>query len=370
MLGPVATAISIDGRIVDPANATISVLDRGLLYGDGAFEVLRTWGGVAVDLPAHLDRLYATVAAMGLRTMPRAMLEVVVERTLAATAAPQRGATDGADVPRPSSATAVPHPSDAAGVEHASFGAAILHTPGAKATSGVEGEIAVEPTPGAGVGERTSSVIAGAFGSGPGAAEHRIRIVLTRGPGGLGAETASLGPGRAIVIVEPLGAQPAEVSAAIVDWSLPRRVGTAHKTLAYLDHVIARDLARAAGADEGIRLDALGRAVEGATSNLFAVVAGAVVTAPTEVGVLPGIVRGRVLAACGREGIRVREEALAVDELRAAAEVFVSSSLRGVVPVTRLDGVARAAGPITARIAECVGVEMHRLAALAAGRRV
>lgn len=334
----VVTAISIDGRVVDAANATISVLDRGLLYGDGAFEVLRTWGGVPVDLPAHLDRLYATVAAMGLRAMPRAMLEVVVERTIAA--------------------AAVPHPSGAGRVEH-----------GATVTARVEAEIAVERTSSAAAAERTSS-IAGVIGPGPGATEHRIRIVLTRGPGGLGAETASLGPGRVIVIVEPLAAQPVEVSAAIVDWSLPRRTGPAHKTLAYLDHVIARDLARAAGADEGIRLDAEGRAVEGATSNLFAVVAGAVVTAPTASGVLPGIVRGRVLAACAREGIPAREAAIAVDELRGATEVFVTSSLRGVVPVTRLDGAARAAGPITARIAECVAVEMHRLAALAAGRRV
>src|SRR5262249_50797663 len=42
--------IAIDGAIVAPEQATISVLDRGLLYGDGAFEILRTWGGRAVEL--------------------------------------------------------------------------------------------------------------------------------------------------------------------------------------------------------------------------------------------------------------------------------------------------------------------------------
>jgi branched-chain amino acid aminotransferase len=284
----VSTAISIDGMLVDAANATISVLDRGLLYGDGCFEVLRTWSGVPVDLPAHLDRLYATIAAMQLRAIERGVLAAAVERTIVAAA---RG-------------------------------------------------------------------------------EHRVRIVITRGPGGLGAETAALGPGRAIVIVEPLGAQPAEISAAIVDWPLPRRRGHAHKTLAYLDHVVARDLARAAGADEAIRLDVDGRAVEGATSNLFAVIGGAVVTAPVDTGILPGVVRGRVLVACGRERIAVREETVTVEALRGADEIFISSSLRGVVAVTRLDGVARVAGPITGRIAGCVAAEMHALGAAAAVARV
>ena len=270
------------------ANATISVLDRGLLYGDGCFEVLRTWSGAAVDLSAHLDRLYATIAAMRLRAMERGALAAAVERTIAAA----------------------------------------------------------------------------------GQGEHRIRIVITRGPGGLGAETAALGPGRAIVIVEPLGEQPREISAAIVDWPLPRRNEHAHKTLSYLDHVIARDLARAAGADEAIRLDANGRAVEGATSNLFAVIGGAAVTAPVEGGLLPGVVRGRVLAACAREGITAREDAFTVEALRGADEIFVSSSLRGVVAVTRLDGVARVAGPITGQIAECVATEMHALGTAASAARV
>lgn len=306
------TVVSIDGAIVAPEQATISVLDRGLLYGDGCFEVLRTWSGVPVDLAAHLDRLYATIRAMQLQAMERDALAAAVERTIAAT-------VESAGAP-------------AVCADRADAGAGGVNATGVR--------------------------------------EWRVRIVITRGAGGLGAETASLGPGRAIVIVEPLGAQPSEVSAAVVDWPLPRRSGAAHKTLAYLDHVIARDLARAAGADEAIRLDADGNAVEGATSNLYAVIGGVVLTAPVGVGVLPGIVRGRVLAACGRERIAVREEAFGVAALRGADEVFVSSSLRGVVPVTRLDGGARVVGEIARRIAKCVAAEMHALGAAAGVGRV
>jgi branched-chain amino acid aminotransferase len=260
------------------------VLDRGLLYGDGLFEVLRTWGGVAVDLASHLDRMYASAVALGLRMPDRAALATAVAGTIAA--------------------------------------------------------------------------------AGEGEGEHRIRIVVTRGPGLLSATTHTLGPGRWIVIVEPLGELPETLSAAIVDWPLPARHGAAHKTLAYLDHIIARDLARAAGADEAIRLDVEGQVVEGSTSTLFAVTDSSLLTAPIDAGILPGIVRSRVIAIAEGIGIVVRETAVSVDELHAADEIFLSSSLRGVVPVTSLDRAARPAGPITARIAAAVRDEM-----VALGRR-
>jgi branched-chain amino acid aminotransferase len=129
--------------------------------------------------------------------------------------------------------------------------------------------------------------------AGPG--EHRIRIILTRGPGPLLARPQSLGPGKAIVIVEPLPAQASEITLAIVDWPLPRRGHPAHKTLAYLDHIIARDLAAAVGADEAVRLGPEGEVLECATANVFAVLGGTVVT-PILAGILPGVTRARVLA--------------------------------------------------------------------------
>ena len=77
-------AVSIDGELVAPESATISVFDRGVLYGDGLFEVLRTWHAVAVDLDAHLDRLYASARALALRAMPREQLAASVRRTIVA----------------------------------------------------------------------------------------------------------------------------------------------------------------------------------------------------------------------------------------------------------------------------------------------
>jgi branched-subunit amino acid aminotransferase/4-amino-4-deoxychorismate lyase len=48
------------------------------------------------------------------------------------------------------------------------------------------------------------------------------------------------------------------------------------------------------------------------------------------------------------------EARLTLDELRAADEIFVTSALRAVVPITKLDGEPRTAGPLTAQIAGAV----------------
>ena len=271
------TVVSIDGTQVDPARAVVSVFDRGLLYGDGCFEVLRTWGGVAVDLAAHLDRLGETLVFLAMKSLPREAIAAVVETAIRAA----------------------------------------------------------------------------------GAGEHRIRIVITRGSGGLATPLAELGRGHTIVIVEPLSLPPAGVALAVVDWPLPTHAGHGHKTLSYLDNVIARELARAAGADEGVRLDATGAVVEGATSNLFVVRGGAVATPKLEGGVLPGIVRARVLAICAGLEIVAEARRVTLDDLRGADEVFVTSSLRGVVPVTRIDAEPREPGPITTQIATAFVTQMR-----------
>jgi len=59
----------IDGEWSDRANATISVYDHGLLYGDGVFEGTRVYGGKIFRLKEHLDRLYDSAKAIWL-TIP------------------------------------------------------------------------------------------------------------------------------------------------------------------------------------------------------------------------------------------------------------------------------------------------------------
>jgi len=55
----------LNGKLVDEADAKISIFDHGLLYGDGVFEGIRVYNGKVFELDAHMDRLYES--ALGIR---------------------------------------------------------------------------------------------------------------------------------------------------------------------------------------------------------------------------------------------------------------------------------------------------------------
>ena len=57
-----AAAVNLDGVVVPPGEARVSVFDRGFLYGDSVYEVVRTYGGRPFELPAHLARLARSAA--------------------------------------------------------------------------------------------------------------------------------------------------------------------------------------------------------------------------------------------------------------------------------------------------------------------
>ncbi len=77
--------ISINGQLVDQANATISVFDHGLLYGDGVFEGMRCYSGRVFKMNEHLVRLYQSALAINLPIpMTTQTLAAEVDRTLAA----------------------------------------------------------------------------------------------------------------------------------------------------------------------------------------------------------------------------------------------------------------------------------------------
>jgi len=79
------SAIWMNGRLVDPAEARVSIFDHGLLYGDGVFEGLRFYGGRIFRLVPHLERLERSAASIELaiphsRDELRAALGAVVAR--------------------------------------------------------------------------------------------------------------------------------------------------------------------------------------------------------------------------------------------------------------------------------------------------
>jgi branched-chain amino acid aminotransferase len=76
------TTINIDGEIGGSAAAKISVLDRGFLYGDSVYEVVRTYGGVIFALEEHMARLEHSAAHLHIELPDRAWLETEILRTV------------------------------------------------------------------------------------------------------------------------------------------------------------------------------------------------------------------------------------------------------------------------------------------------
>lgn len=75
--------VSIDGRVVDAADARVSVFDRGFLYGDSVFEVYRTYGGVPFAEAEHLERLERSAERLMIRMpVPLDDLSAEVRATL------------------------------------------------------------------------------------------------------------------------------------------------------------------------------------------------------------------------------------------------------------------------------------------------
>jgi len=115
------------------------------------------------------------------------------------------------------------------------------------------------------------------------------------------------------------------------------------KAITLLPNVLMRQQALDAGAAEAILLRD-GYATEGAASNLFIVRDSVVITPPKSNLLLPGITRDLVVELCHANAIPCREADISEAELRSADELWVTSSTREVVPVTRLDGAPVGSG--------------------------
>ena len=103
------------------------------------------------------------------------------------------------------------------------------------------------------------------------------------------------------------------------------------------------------GADEVIWLSPAGELVEGSWSNVVAVVDGVIFTHPADGSLLPGITRAAVLRLAREQGILTHELALPADA--PLTELYLSSSVHGLVPVVELDAApAPGAGPVGAAL--------------------
>lgn len=115
------------------------------------------------------------------------------------------------------------------------------------------------------------------------------------------------------------------------------------KATALLPSVLLKLRARADGAIEAI-LVRDNYITEGASSNVFIVKDGSVITPIKDGSVLPGITRDLVLELLQQEAVACFEKSITLAELNAADEVWLTSSTMGLMPVVRIDGNAVADG--------------------------
>ncbi|MDP9035496.1 MAG: aminotransferase class IV, partial [Myxococcota bacterium] len=265
-------AVMIDGVLLSPENAKVSVYDRGFLFGDAVFEVLRTYGRKPFALEEHLSRLR--------RSAQSVFIELPVD----------------------------------------------------------------EPT-------LNSEVLAALTAVGDTDGDSYVRIVVTRGIGPLTLDPHTAGCPARVILVEPVAPPPraAYVSGIAVVLVPTRRAvedtsAAGAKVTNYLPNLLALREAKGRAAQEALIVDVAGHVVEGATSNVFLVSAGVLCTPPVHAGILAGITRASILAAAADLRIPTAERTLLPEDIYAADEVFVTSSIREVLPVVLADGRAIGGG--------------------------
>jgi D-alanine transaminase len=257
----VADPVYLNGQYLPLAEAGISPLDRGFLYGDGVYEVIPVYSRQAFRLDEHLKRLLATLAGIKLAT-PLAIAEwqAVIARLIAAAPWDDQSiylqVTRGADNKR----------------DHAFPPASVTPTVFAFASPLVTTAATV----------RASGVAA--------------------------------------------------ISVPDLRWS---RCDL--KVISLLANVLARQQAVDQGCAEALLIRD-GYLKEGAASNIFVVKDGVLLAPPKTQLMLPGITYDVILELAARHGQPIEVREITEAELRAADEVWMTSSTKEVLAITRLDG--------------------------------
>jgi D-alanine transaminase len=249
----------LDGRYLPRDEATVSVMDRGFLFGDGAYEVIPVYSRRPFRLEAHLARLTGTLAALQ-----------------------------------------IPDPHDEPGWR-------AIVTELVRRNVWDDQSIYLQITRGA------SAVRNHAFPM-----DARPTVFLMSEP----LLTAS---------AEQLASGVAAVSAADFRW-----LRCDLKVTSLLANCLLRQQAVAQGCAETV-LFRDGFLTEGSASNIFVVRDGILLAPPKSHLMLPGITYDVVLELAARHGLPHEVRELLEDEVRAADELWMTSSTKEVLAITRLD---------------------------------
>jgi len=171
-----------------------------------------------------------------------------------------------------------------------------------------------------------------------------IRLVVTRGAGTLGLHPFKCPKPGVFCIADSIELYPKEMylqGMRVVVAERPRIpvecLDPRIKSLNYLNNILAKIEAIDAGVLEAIMLNTDGQVAECTGDNIFIVSEECIFTPPPEAGILEGITRGFVMDLCAEQGVPCKEEALTLEEVHRADEVFLTGTAAEMIAVTQID---------------------------------
>ena len=175
----------------------------------------------------------------------------------------------------------------------------------------------------------------------------RLRLTMTAGSGPVFTKDAGK-DALTWITATPVDDPPCSVSVLLSPWRRNEKSPLAGlKTASYAENVLALDHARSGGFDETLFLNTSGQLCEAGTSNVFIVKGGRVLTPSLDSGCLPGVMRSVIVGLVGKVGLACDEIPLETADLDGSDEIFLTSAIRGPVPVSRLGQRTFPATPVT-----------------------
>ena len=165
----------------------------------------------------------------------------------------------------------------------------------------------------------------------------RIRLAVTAGSGVIG--DISLGGDSVLWMTATATPEPPDATSVNVSPFTRNEHSplAGVKCASYADNPVALDHARRLGFEETLFFNNAGHLCEAATSNVFLVKDGSICTPALDSGCLPGVTRAVVIGLAEKLGIPCEETRITRADLHAASGVFLTSSIRGVMGVSRLE---------------------------------
>ena len=172
-----------------------------------------------------------------------------------------------------------------------------------------------------------------------------IRLVVTRGVGGLGLNPRSCKRPSVIIIADKIQLYPPayynrglDIITVPTVRNLHSALNPAIKSLNYLNNILAKIEANNGGCEEAVMLNNEGYVAECTGDNIFIIKAGHLSTPPLSAGALYGITRGVVMELATASGLPVSEPNLTRYDLFNADECFLTGTGAELIPVVKIDG--------------------------------